>query len=679
MRKVIISLLIVMLLCCSLPALAAGNTMMFDKNINVVFEGETLQTVLNREGDAAEGEVAYESMNTRIATVDGNGVVTGVARGRTTINAVLKTEKKTYKTQLSLTVARKATSVEVETARLPIYEPADEKLAGVLTVRDNAEENALPVLTLPVKKSYNLQISVQPREAMNRKAVLTSGNEEVLRVRGTSITGLQPGEAVLTIANELSPEVKTQFRVLVVQPVTRITATAPAPSVPVGGQMQLSAEVLPADATLPQITWTSMNEEVATVDAGGVVTGHKRGNVRLVASVADGSATRANLNLKVTQTAEEITLDHPELTVNVGRSAILRATVLPKDTNDKSVVWTSSDEKIATVSSQGRITAVSVGSCEIICASREAGQVTASATVHVQQPVTRVTLDKAADIYAGETGQLTWSVEPAEATNPAVEFSSSEPDIVTVSADGVITGVKQGEAYISAVSTDGTNRRARIRVRILQHVEGVSMKRKTAYVDVRESSSTVAVLSPENASNKNMTWESADPSVATVKGDKTRVWITGRANGETVVTGTTEDGGFQTSIAVKIGDWDHALELKKFNWDNKGNFSIEVLNRSDLHITRITAEIYFYDASPDAEMAEPVAVNTKDGSNMVKAVWKKPLDYKEKTGKSAWQMINYKAPADINMTRGFVRILSYEIDNDWIKTIREKNRPEAEW
>ena len=399
MRKVIISLLIVMLLCCSLPALAAGNTMMFDKTINVVFEGETLQTVLNREGDAAEGEVAYESMNTRIATVDGNGVVTGVARGRTTINAVLKTEKKTYKTQLSLTVARKATSVEVETARLPIYEPADEKLAGVLTVRENAEENALPVLTLPVKKSYNLQISVLPREATNRKAVLTSGNEEVLRVRGTSITGLQPGEAVLTIANELSPEVKTQFRVLVVQPVTRITAAAPAPSVPVGGQMQLSAEVLPADATLPQITWTSMNEEVATVDAGGVVTGHKRGNVRLVASVADGSATRANLNLKVTQTAEEITLDHPELTVNVGRSAILRATVLPKDTNDKSVVWTSSDEKIATVSSQGRITAVSVGSCEIICASREAGQVTASATVHVQQPVTRVTLDKAADIY----------------------------------------------------------------------------------------------------------------------------------------------------------------------------------------------------------------------------------------------------------------------------------------
>ena len=679
MRKVLIALLIAMLLCCSLPALAAGNTLMFDKSINVVFEGETLQTVLNREGDAAEGEVTYESLNTRIATVDGNGVVTGVAKGRTTINAVLKTEKKTYKTQLSLTVARKATSVEVETSRLPLYDAADEKLAGVLAARENAEENALPVLTIPVKKSYNLQISVLPRDATNRRVTLTSGNEEVLRVRGTSMTGLQPGEAVLTVANELSPEVRTRFRVLVVQPVTRIAVTAPAQSVAVGGQMQLTAEVQPADATLPQITWTSMNEEVATVDANGVVTGLKRGNVRLVAAAGDGSATRANLNLKVTQSAQEITLDHPELTVNVGRSAMLWATVLPKDTNDKSVVWSSSDETIAKVSNQGRVTAVSVGECEIICASREAGQVTARAVVHVQQPVTKVTLDKAPDIYTGETAQLTWSVEPAEATNQAVEFSSSRPDIVTVSAEGVITGVKQGEAYITMNSTDGTNRRSRIRVKILQHVEGVSMKRKTAYVDVRESSSTVAVLSPENASNKNMTWESADPDIATVKGDKTRVWITGRSKGETVVTGTTEDGGFQTSIAVKIGDWDHALELRNFNWDPKGNFSVEVRNLSELHITRVTCEIYFYDAMADSETAQPLAVNTKDGSNMVKAVWKKSLDYKEKTGKAAWQMINYKAPADMSTTRGIVRILSYEIDNDWIKTIREKNRPEAEW
>ena len=679
MRKVLIALLIAMLLCCSLPALAAGNTLMFDKSINVVFEGETLQTVLNREGDAAEGEVTYESLNTRIATVDGNGVVTGVAKGRTTINAVLKTEKKTYKTQLSLTVARKATSVEVETSRLPLYDAADEKLAGVLAARENAEENALPVLTIPVKKSYNLQISVLPRDATNRRVTLTSGNEEVLRVRGTSMTGLQPGEAVLTVANELSPEVRTRFRVLVVQPVTRIAVTAPAQSVAVGGQMQRPAEVQPADAPLPQITWTSMNEEVATVDANGVVTGLKRGNVRLVAAAGDGSATRANLNLKVTQSAQEITLDHPELTVNVGRSAMLWATVLPKDTNDKSVVWSSSDETIAKVSNQGRVTAVSVGECEIICASREAGQVTARAVVHVQQPVTKVTLDKAPDIYTGETAQLTWSVEPAEATNQAVEFSSSRPDIVTVSAEGVITGVKQGEAYITMNSTDGTNRRSRIRVKILQHVEGVSMKRKTAYVDVRESSSTVAVLSPENASNKNMTWESADPDIATVKGDKTRVWITGRSKGETVVTGTTEDGGFQTSIAVKIGDWDHALELRNFNWDPKGNFSVEVRNLSELHITRVTCEIYFYDAMADSETAQPLAVNTKDGSNMVKAVWKKSLDYKEKTGKAAWQMINYKAPADMSTTRGIVRILSYEIDNDWIKTIREKNRPEAEW
>ena len=113
MKKMLIPLLILALLMCSVPAFAAGNTMMFDRNVNTVFEGETLQTVLIREGEPAEGEVTYESNNPKAATVDAQGVVTGVSKGRATITATLKTDRKTYRTQLAVTVARKAASVEV--------------------------------------------------------------------------------------------------------------------------------------------------------------------------------------------------------------------------------------------------------------------------------------------------------------------------------------------------------------------------------------------------------------------------------------------------------------------------------------------------------------------------------------------------------------------------------------
>ena len=133
-----------------------------------------------------------------------------------------------------------------------------------------------------------------------------------------------------------------------------------------------------------------------------------------------------------------------------------------------------------------------------------------------------------------------------------------------------------------------------------------------------------------------------------------------------------------SSIAVKIGDWDHALQLRSFNWrDKDGAFSLQVRNRSNLHITRITAEIYFYETESGEN--NPVAVNTKDGSNVVTAVWKKPLDHDETTGRDVWQMVDYKAPENIGSLRGVVTLLSYQIDDDWVKTIRKVNRPSSEW
>ena len=674
MRKIVVPLLLMALLCLCLPAMAEGNTLKFESGAHVVFEGETLELALMREGDPAEGELSFQSSNTKVAEVAENGVITGVSKGQATITATVKTEKKSFRAQVKITVARKATGIELQNEGLPVYDAGDAMLAGLLQNRENEAENALPVLLLPVKKTYSLKANVLPRDATNRKAIVSTDHEEVLRVQGSSVTGLASGEAILTISNELSPEVKLQYRVLVVKPVTRITPVGNGSSVAVGETITLASSAIPEDATIQQVTWTSANEKVATVDENGVVTGVQRGNVRIIAMAKDGSNIRANINVKVTQNPEQVTLKDTAITVDVGRTGVLKATVLPKNTDDKGLIWTSSDESIATVNSQGRVKAVSLGTCVITAASRVLGEVKATAEVTVQQPVTKIVFDGPVRVFLGETVKVNWTVQPDNASNPAVKLTSANPKVLTVAEDGTVTPVKLGETYVRASSTDGSNRQARVQVKVLQHVTGVHMKRHTAYVDVRESTMTGAELEPENASIKNMSWESSDPSVVVASGDKTRVKLTGKSKGEAVVTGTTEDGGFTASIKVKIGDWDHALKMKNVDWNTKSEFRPNVTNVSELNITKITAEIEFFDAD-----GNPLAVNRRDGSNLVKAIWNKELDTGDSTGKTAWKMIDYNAPADMNATTGKMTIVSYEIDHDWVKIIRKNNRPFKEW
>lgn len=365
MKKIPVLLTALVLILVGTVAFAEGNVIKFDQKVNTVFEGETLQTVLILEGEPATGEISYVSANEKVATVDEKGVVTGVAKGRSTITAVSKTEKRTFKTQLTVTVARKAESIDVDTRKLSLHEADDPQLSGLL----KAEGENLPVLMVPVKKRISLQANVLPKDATNRKAVFTTADESVAIAKGNNVTGVATGETVLTIASESNPDVAVQYRVLVVQPVTRLALEPRNPTVAKGSQVSLSASVLPEDSSIQAIAWSSQNEKVATVDENGVVTGMERGNARIVATATDGSNVRANISVRVTQSAEEITLDKTEMTLDAGRSGVIRATVLPKSTDDKKVIWTSSDESIATVNNSGRVTAVALGTCTITCSS----------------------------------------------------------------------------------------------------------------------------------------------------------------------------------------------------------------------------------------------------------------------------------------------------------------------
>ena len=561
-------------------------------------------------------------------------------------------------------------TIELNTDRLPVYE-ADDPCLDVYRA-DGAEENTLPVILAPVKKNLELRVTVLPKELKNRKSILSVDNEEVARIREMTLNTRSAGETVLTIASAMDPSVTVQYRVVVYQPVTRIAVTASDKEVAVGQTISLTASVLPEDAAMQDVTWASQDEKIATVDGNGNVTGVKRGNARITATAKDGSNIRASISIQVIQNAEEITLDKTELTVDAGRSAVLKATVLPKDTNNKNVVWASSDENVAKVNADGRVTGVTLGECEIICTDKKTGTVQASAAVHVQQPVTKVAFGEAPVVYAGETAQLTWTTEPANASSPAVTFKAGNEKVLTVSEDGTITGIKAGETWVTVMSTDGSNRQAKIKVRVYQHVTGVHMKRNTAYIDLRTRSTTTAILEPDTATNHNMTWVSADPSIATVepvKNQPQRISIYGVSEGITVITGTTEDGGFQTSIPVLVGNWEKSLKIQ--DAQVKGADAVlKVKNVSDLTITSIKVEVSVFDNE-----GNPVPCNSKDDSNTYVMTYKKTLEPGNVTKENNWKTVDFKLPESLTVHEYVVKIVEFEIDHDWIKVIRKNNQP----
>ena len=126
----------------------ADNKFYFDKTYNTVFEGQTLQLVLIREGDCAdEGDLTFKSSNQKAVTVDDDGMIYGVGKGSAAITATLKGAKRTWTAKLTVTCARAVTEVQVSQDKLPLYESHDPLVADVLDIR---MKTALPAIAVGV-------------------------------------------------------------------------------------------------------------------------------------------------------------------------------------------------------------------------------------------------------------------------------------------------------------------------------------------------------------------------------------------------------------------------------------------------------------------------------------------------------------------------------------------------
>ena len=234
----------------------------------------------------------------------------------------------------------------------------------------------------------------------------------------------------------------------------------------------LTAAIAPADAENQSVTWSTSDKSVVTVE-DGTVTAIKAGEATVTVTANDKGSVKAECKVTVTAANVAVTgvsLDKTTLTLAAGENAKLTAKVTPANATNKRVTWSSSDEAIATVESEGKVTANAAGTATITATTKE-GNKTATCTVTVtgtSVAVTGVSLDKTTlTLTKGKSAKLTATVAPANATNKNVTWSSSNQAIATVDSEGDVRAMAVGIASITVTTADG-NKTAECKVTVTE-------------------------------------------------------------------------------------------------------------------------------------------------------------------------------------------------------------------
>ena len=334
--------------------------------------------------------------------------------------------------------------------------------------------------------------------------------------------------------------------------VSRITLSASTGLALTKGQTQkLTATVAPANATKKEVKWSTSNKNVATVSENGLVTAVGGGDATITCTAQDGSGVKATCKVTVTVPVSGIQLSQTSAALTVGDTLTLTKTIYPSDATNQAVTWTSSSDAVASVDSNGKITAKTAGSAVITCKSVSDNSVVGICNVtvkaKVQTPseikVNKITLNKTtASVTKGKTLQLTATVAPSNATKKEVKWSTSNKNVAMVSPSGLVTAKSAGTATITCTAQDGSGVKATCKITVknpVVKVTRVTLNKTTATLAPKETLTLKATVTPTNATNKAVTWKSSNTKIATVSSSGK---VTAKAAGTVTITCRAKDG-----------------------------------------------------------------------------------------------------------------------------------------
>lgn len=347
----------------------------------------------------------------------------------------------------------------------------------------------------------------------------------------------------------------------------KIEITAPSLSVQAGNTVNLTANVLPSNATDKSVTWSSSNTDYATVDANGVVTAKTAGigkTVTITATANDESKISGSCILSIMAIpVSNIKINSSSAKVSAGNKIALSANVAPANATNKSVTWSSSNTNYATVDANGIVTtkAAGAGKTVVITATANDGSSVSSSCTLSIVPISVKSIKLSSvnkTIQAGKKVTISANFTPSNATNKTVTWSSNNTKYATVNSKGVVTTKKAGAGKtvtITAKAKDGSGKKATIKIKIVKKVKVSSIKLTSKVKNVKAGKKVTikATINPSNASNKAVTWSSSNKDYATV--NSKGVVTTKKAGiGKTVtITAKAKDGsGKKATVKIKI-------------------------------------------------------------------------------------------------------------------------------
>ncbi|MDD2973215.1 MAG: Ig-like domain-containing protein, partial [Lachnospiraceae bacterium] len=495
-----------------------GNTttsvksIVFSSGSRMVPQNGTLQLTAKVYPTYASNQTLnWSSGDETIATVDDEGVVTGVKEGETTITAT----------------ATDGSGVSVSCQ---------------ITVGNSVEKINLTAEKTTLAEGSILQINAEilPEDATDTRLAWTSTDRSIANViDGGLVTGISAGTATIRATSMDGSEVYGTIELTVTASVEEIKLSAEKTSIGVAETVKINTEIFPSGATNQELSWSSDNETVATVSADGKVTGNTIGTAVITATATDGSNQSSKITIRVCVPAESLSITAEDTKLSVGTSTILTAKVLPEGASEE-VIWKSENTRIATVDEKGKVTAIAGGSVYIRATSKEDRTISGRMQLQVVIPVEKIQVTASKNmIRVDEALKMSVTVTPTTAINKKVLWSSTDEEVATVDKSGEVTGITVGKTTITATAADGSGVKGIYELQVIVPMKSLKIINKDTKVKERETLRLQTQILPKNASVTQLDWSTSDSKIATV--DKSGA-VTGVKEGKAVITGTAADG-----------------------------------------------------------------------------------------------------------------------------------------
>ena len=452
----------------------------------------------------------------------------------------------------------------------------DETIQAVFEIPVQTVALSFTELSLKVGERGELPTAtVTPDNASDKTISWASDNEAVAKIEDGSVVGVSSGTTQLIASSVNGKTAALQVVVSEVQqpqqpqvvPVQSVTVTPASITAKVGdAPVQLTATVLPANATTPTVSWQSANEQVVKVDSNGKVTIIAAGETTIEAKASEKTFT---VQVKVEAQAptpipvQSVTVTPASITAKVGDAPVqLTATVLPANATSPTVSWKSNNEQVVKVDSNGKVTIIAAGETTI---EAKAGEKTFTVQVKVEAqaptpiPVQSVTVTPASiTAKVGDAPvQLTATVLPANATSPTVSWQSANEQVVKVDSNGKVTIIVAGETTIEAKAGEKT---FTVQVKVTaapqqpqqpQVIPVQSVTVTPASITAKVGDAPVqltATVLPANATSPTVSWQSANEQVVKVDSNGK---VTIIAAGETTIEAKAGEKTFTVQVKVE--------------------------------------------------------------------------------------------------------------------------------